>query len=234
MQTKLLPAASSDRQRLENLLEKYNYGFSQYDTTHFGADGLFGYEWLPTYFEGRDDRAAYLIYAEESLAGFALINRIAECDRPLDWAVAEFFVAYPFRRNGVGSAAMEQVFVRHSGRWQIKYHSKNLPSAAFWNGIARHYPAGSVETLFGRRITRMAHLQPYSAFPFPQRLKAAASGFWIPAPAGARLMRTEPSVSPAGAAIWIPACPAPLRFALRMHSNLRPQGFVGSAIFFPC
>ena len=94
------------------------------------------YEWLPTYFEGRDDRAAYLIYAEESLAGFALINRIAECDRPLDWAVAEFFVAYPFRRNGVGSAAMEQVFARHSGRWQIKYHSKNLPSAAFWNGIA--------------------------------------------------------------------------------------------------
>lgn len=31
MQTKLLPAASSDRQRLENLLEKYNYEFSQYD-----------------------------------------------------------------------------------------------------------------------------------------------------------------------------------------------------------
>lgn len=116
MQTKLLPAASSDRQRLENLLEKYNYEFSQYDKTHFDADGLFGYEWLPTYFEGRDDRAAYLIYAEESLAGFALINRIAECDRPLDWAVAEFFVAYPFRRNGVGSAAMGQVFARHSGR----------------------------------------------------------------------------------------------------------------------
>ena len=149
MQTKLLPAASSDRQRLENLLEKYIYEFSQYDKTHFDADGLFGYEWLPTYFEGRDDRAAYLIYAEGSLAGFALINRIAECDRPLDWAVAEFFVAYPFRRNGVGSAAMEQVFARHSGRWQIKYHSKNLPSAAFWNGIARHYAAGSVETLFG-------------------------------------------------------------------------------------
>lgn len=149
MQTKLLPAASSDRQRLENLLEKYNYEFSQYDKTHFDADGLFGYEWLPTYFESRDDRAAYLIYAEESLAGFALINRIAECDRPLDWAVAEFFVAYPFRRNGVGSAAMEQVFVRHSGRWQIKYHSKNLPSAAFWNGIARHYAVGSVETLCG-------------------------------------------------------------------------------------
>ena len=149
MQTKLLPAASSDRQRLENLLEKYNYEFSQYDKTHFDADGLFGYEWLPTYFEGRDDCAAYLIYAEESLAGFALINRIAECDRPLDWAVAEFFVAYPFRRNGVGSAAMEQVFARHSGRWQIKYHSRNLPSAAFWNGIARHYAAGSVETLCG-------------------------------------------------------------------------------------
>lgn len=234
MQTKLLPAASSDRQRLENLLEKYNYEFSQCDKTHFDADGLFGYEWLPTYFEGRDDRAAYLIYAEESLAGFALINRIAECDRPLDWAVAEFFVAYPFRRNGVGSAAMEQVFARHSGRWQINTTAKTCPappSGTVSPGIMPQVPSKRCSV---RRITRMARLQPCSAFPFPQRLKAAASGFWIPAPAGARLMRTEPSVSPSGAAIWIPACPAPLRFALRMHSNLRPQGFVGSAIFFPC
>lgn len=149
MQTKLIPAASSDRTRLENLLEKYNYEFSQYDKTRFDADGLFGYEWLPTYFEGNDDRAAYLIYADENLAGFALINRIAECGRPLDWAIAEFFVAYPFRRSGVGSAAMEQIFARHSGRWQIKYHSKNLPSVAFWNGIARRYADGPVETLRG-------------------------------------------------------------------------------------
>ena len=149
MQTKLIPAASSDRQRLENLLEKYNYEFSQYDKTRFDADGLFSYEWLPTYFEGKDDRAAYLICAGGNLAGFALINRIAECERPLDWAVAEFFVAYPFRRNGVGSAAMEQIFAHHSGRWQIKYHSKNQPSAAFWNGIARRYAAGAVETLRG-------------------------------------------------------------------------------------
>lgn len=44
---------------------------------------------------------------------------------------------------------MAQVFQRHKGRWQIKYHTKSLPSVAFWNGIARRYAVDPVESLGG-------------------------------------------------------------------------------------
>lgn len=148
MSIELCPVRSEEKDVLNNLLEKYNYEFSQYDNIPFGPDGLFHYWPLDAYWT-EEGRAAYFILADHALAGFVLINRHPEADHPLDWAIAEFFVAYPYRRKGVGSAAMAQVFQHHKGRWQIKYHTKNLPSVAFWNGLARRYATGPVEALRG-------------------------------------------------------------------------------------
>ena len=96
------------------------------------------------------DRAAYFIRVEGRLAGFVLLYRHAERrDRPVDWSVAEFFVAYPYRRRGVGSAAMAEVFARYPGHWQIGYHPKNLGSAAFWRRAAEKAASGPVEAVTG-------------------------------------------------------------------------------------
>lgn len=148
MNIELRPVPFSEKDTLNNLLEKYNYEFSQYDKIPFGADGLYHYWPLEAYWT-EEKRAAYFVMAEGVLAGFALINAHPECERPLDWAVAEFFVAYPYRRSGVGSEVMRQIFRRHSGVWHIKYHPANTASVAFWNGIARQHAAGAVEKLRG-------------------------------------------------------------------------------------
>ena len=137
-----------ERETLRNLLEKYNYEFSQYDLIPFNEEGLFGYRYLDTYFT-QPDRAAYFIRADRRLAGSVLINRHPACPRPIDWAVAEFFVGYPFRRKGVGAAAMGEIFARFKGNWQIKYHPNNTGSAAFWRKIAGQAARGAVETAAG-------------------------------------------------------------------------------------
>lgn len=144
----LRPVLQEEKDTLNNLLEKYNYEFSQYDKIPFGADGLYHYWPLEAYWT-EANRAAYFILVEDTLAGFALINAHPECDHPLDWAVAEFFVAYPYRRSGVGSAVMAEIFLRHRGVWHIKYHPANTASAAFWNGIARKHASGEVKKLRG-------------------------------------------------------------------------------------
>ncbi len=133
---------------LNNLMEKYLYEFSQYDLIPFDENGLFSDPHLGNYFTD-NNRFPYFIYADGKLAGFALINRHAECPAPLDWAVAEFFVAYQYRRKGVGTAAMKMVFERHKGVWQIKYHSKNTASEIFWQKIAREASGNRVEILRG-------------------------------------------------------------------------------------
>lgn len=148
MNIELKPVQLAEKDVLNNLLEKYNYEFSQYDRIPFGADGLYHYWPLELYWTDAR-RAAYFILVDGTLAGFALINDHPECQRPLDWAVAEFFVAYPYRRSGVGSAVMEQIFQRHKGVWHIKYHPANTASVAFWKGIAQRHAAGPVEKLRG-------------------------------------------------------------------------------------
>ena len=150
MDIQLAAVLPAERAALQNLLEKYCYEFSQYDLVPFNQEGLFGYRCLDAYFT-QPDRAAYFIRADRRLAGFVLINRHPDCPRPIDWAVAEFFVGYPFRRRGVGTAAMREIFARYRGCWQIKYHPRNTASAAFWQKIAAAYAAGPVETAAGSR-----------------------------------------------------------------------------------
>lgn len=138
MNTEIKPVKPSEKEILANLLEKYNYEFSQYDKRFFDHNGLFGYKYLDNYFTD-NDRFAYFIYADKVLAGFALINKYHECQRPIDWSIAEFFVAYNFRRQGVATEAVRQIFEIHKGFYHIKYHKKNQASSVLWNSIAKKY-----------------------------------------------------------------------------------------------
>lgn len=129
-------------------MEKYNYEFSQYDKRAFGNDGLFGYKYLENYFIDCD-RFAYFIYADGDLAGFALINKYPECQRPIDWSVAEFFVSYNFRRQGVATEAVMKIFEIHKGYYHIKYHNENKASVALWNSIANKFSNNHYEVCTG-------------------------------------------------------------------------------------
>ena len=147
MNTKIKSVSLDEKDTLANLLEKYNYEFSQYDKRQFDDNGLFGYKYLNNYFT-EENRHAYFIYVDGTLAGFALINKYKECDRPIDWSMAEFFVSYNFRRQGVATEAVRQIFSLHKGWWHIRYHKKNVASVVLWNKIAKMY-SGNYELCIG-------------------------------------------------------------------------------------
>lgn len=148
MKTEIIRITEDRKDVLTNLLEKYLYEFSQYDKWELNDNGLFGYEYLDEYFI-ENDRFAYFIYAGERLAGFALLNKYPECDRPIDWSIAEFFVSYNFRRQGVATEAIRQIFEKHKGCYHIKYHRKNTASVIFWNNVAKKYSNGNYEIVMG-------------------------------------------------------------------------------------
>lgn len=148
MNIELKQVTEKEKQTLANLLEKYNYEFSQYDKRKFGANGLFGYKYLDNYFSD-NDRFAYYIMVDDELAGFALINKYHECERPIDWSMAEFFVSYNFRRLGVATKAVDLIFLKHRGCWHIKYHKDNKASAVLWNNVAKKYSNDNYELVTG-------------------------------------------------------------------------------------
>ncbi len=145
---RLAPVLPEEQETLRELLEKYLYEFSQYTGEDVGPDGRFGYPWLAAY--GSDPtRNAFFVRKEGALAGFVLLNRHSELGRPIDHAVAEFCILPKYRRQGVGTWTVSQVFARFPGLWEIKYHPGNTASQLFWQKAAAEHASGGAEALLG-------------------------------------------------------------------------------------
>ncbi len=141
MKFEIIPIKEHEKEILRNLMEKYDYEFTQYTHEDVNPLGLYGYSWLDAYWKD-PGRWAFFLRADGNLAGFALVNDYPEAGKT-DYTMAEFFVMYKYRRCGLGSFAASELFKRFPGSWQIKYHPKNVPSAEFWNRIAEKHSGGS-------------------------------------------------------------------------------------------
>ncbi|MEM6327383.1 MAG: GNAT family N-acetyltransferase, partial [Bacteroidota bacterium] len=130
MPVALHPATSEDAPVLERLLELHQHDLSTFTPAVLDEAGRFGYPYLGLYWT-EADRHALLIRADGHLAGFALVNTHTLLDGS-DRSLAEFFVARPFRRTGVGREAASAVCRRFPGRWEIRVQEANAPAHAFW------------------------------------------------------------------------------------------------------
>lgn len=143
-----VPAAR--RPVIERLLQLYLHDFSEHAPLgspygEVSEDGLFQYPWLSTYWR-EAGRVPLLLRADGRIAGFALLNRWSALDRPLDRAVAEFFVVRKYRRARVGMRAAHLIFRRYRGRWEIPVAHYNEAALRFWRStVAALGVEGAVE-----------------------------------------------------------------------------------------
>jgi predicted acetyltransferase len=145
MKVELKQVSVDEKEILKNLLEKYDYEFSQWDKRDVNKLGLYGYQYLDYYWTD-DKRWAYFILVDDKLAGFAMVIDLPEVDdRDTDFQMAEFFVLYKYRRSGVGKQALFKVLDIHKGRWQLKRHPSNTASVYFWDKVIHEYTNGEYE-----------------------------------------------------------------------------------------
>jgi len=75
--------------------------------------------------------------------GFALVGRpMMKQVGAADHRLAEFFVARPVRRLGVGREAAELIFNRFAGGWEVVEMLRNQGAVAFWRSVVSHYTHG--------------------------------------------------------------------------------------------
>jgi predicted acetyltransferase len=133
-------AGPERREMLENLFQLYTHDFSEHWAGQaqgaLGEDGRFApYPDLDSYWTDAD-RDAWLIRADGALAGFALVNGFAHSGQPVDFSVAEFFVARKYRRGGVGLAAATQLIQPRPGQWEAAVVRANVAALPFWRRVA--------------------------------------------------------------------------------------------------
>lgn len=142
MKIDLKQVEADEKEILRNLLEKYDYEFSQWNKRDVNKLGLYGYDYLDCYWT-ENNRFAFFILVDNNLAGFAMVNDYPETAEKTDYSLAEFFVMIKYRRNGVGKIAANKIFNMFHGKWQLKRHPHNIPSVHFWNKVVSEYTSGN-------------------------------------------------------------------------------------------
>ncbi|WP_167955172.1 GNAT family N-acetyltransferase [Anaerosporobacter faecicola] len=138
-----------EKEILRNLLEKYDYEFSQWNNVGVNKLGLYGYEYLDCYWT-EENRHPFFILVDQQLAGFVMVNDYPEAeDVPVDHVIAEFFVMFKYRRLGIGKEVAYAIFDMFPGKWQLKRHPKNIGSVKFWNTVVDTYTNGNYRLVEG-------------------------------------------------------------------------------------
>ncbi len=140
----LAVATPADAPLLSNLLELYLHDLSEAFPMEVGADGRFGYEFLPLYWTEGRRRFPFLIRSGSRVAGFVLATRGSPAtEDPADLDVAEFFVLRRHRRCGLGRQAAFLLWNRLAGRWVVRVSEGNHRALPFWPAVIREYTGGA-------------------------------------------------------------------------------------------
>jgi predicted acetyltransferase len=141
MAVDLVTVDEADKSVLMNLIQFYQYDFSEIRDLAWTRHGTFTYRYLDAYFT-EADREAYFITVDGHLAGFTLARGDVDQDR--SWNVAEFFVARRYRRQGVARASARLLFARHPGVWTLSIDHNNGPATALWRSVVSTVAVGPI------------------------------------------------------------------------------------------
>jgi predicted acetyltransferase len=139
------PAIREQAPILANLLELYAHDFSEFHNLDIGADGRFGYEYLPLYWS-EPNRHPFLIWVDGKLAGLALVKRGSEIsgDQTV-WDMSEFFVLRGCRRRGIGMLAAQEVWRRFPGIWEVRVMQSNVLANLFWEQAISNFTGEAIQ-----------------------------------------------------------------------------------------
>jgi predicted acetyltransferase len=130
------PINSEDKPVLRNLLELYQYDFTQFEPNDIGNHGLYGYPYLDNYWT-EDGRYPFFIRIDGKLAGFVLMRSSREGNE-----IAEFFILKKYRRQGIGREVAFRIFDSFPGHWNVSQDACNAPGQKFWRTVIADYTSG--------------------------------------------------------------------------------------------
>lgn len=129
MTTSETPVPLTDKLRLGAMVRDYVTEMAAYapDADAHAPNAYFDLYWSEPEF-----RFPFWLKVDGGEAGFALVRREPDAGRT---QVAEFFVAPPFRRQGIGLAAARRLIARFPGPWKITQREMNSAAIAFWHRV---------------------------------------------------------------------------------------------------
>ena len=132
-------AKHADKTELAALMQDYLAEFATFESVQQDADGHYVYPYFDHYWED-PNRYPFLFRVDGESAGFALLR--FELDPVNGQGVmhmAEFFVARPYRRRGIGTRAATRLWDLFPGHWRLNVLRSNKNAYPFWRQVIGDY-----------------------------------------------------------------------------------------------
>ena len=104
----LVHASPENRDLLWNIHQKYLYEMTNYYDDEMDDQGNYPYKYFNAYFE-EPERKALLIYNDQLLVGFAMINPYSYINESPDYVLAEFTIFPMYRKEHIGGDAANKI-----------------------------------------------------------------------------------------------------------------------------
>jgi predicted acetyltransferase len=137
----VVPVPLDGKSVLQQMLELYEYDFSEFEGTELDSHGSFGYPYLDLYWL-EAGRHPFIVRVNDNLAGFVLVNQKTYLPSS-QWAMSEFFIMRKYRRQDVGRVVALSIFNQVHGNWEVDELQANTPSQDFWRKIIAEYTGGT-------------------------------------------------------------------------------------------
>jgi len=132
---------------LRQLIELYEYDFSEFTERDVNEYGFYGYKYFDHYWTD-ENRYPFFVMIDKKYAGFVMINNhcyLLKDDKAK--SIAEFFIMRKYRRKGIGKEVATKIFDMFRGDWEVLQHGNNDPSKMFWKRVIEEYTQGNFELL---------------------------------------------------------------------------------------
>jgi predicted acetyltransferase len=146
-----------DRRWIESVYRDYLNDLAPAATGIFPALGEIGHripDQLMRWYADPNAQVMTILYGDQR-AGFAMVNQrlrqsagvgiaaAVGADSPSgptpEYSMAEFFIARPWRRRGIGAQAVRLLLDRFTGQWLITEHLLNATAVKFWRRVVSAY-----------------------------------------------------------------------------------------------
>jgi predicted acetyltransferase len=146
-----------DRRWIESVYRDYLNDLAPASTGIFPALGEIGHrvpDQLMRWYADPNAQVMTILYGADR-AGFAMVTQrlrqavgvgmaaAVGADAPPsatpEYSMAEFFIARPWRRRGIGGEAVRLLLDRFTGQWLITEHLLNVAAVKFWRRVVGAY-----------------------------------------------------------------------------------------------
>jgi predicted acetyltransferase len=132
------------KKELEELLIEY---FNEIDNSRVKGDSTneLNYPFFDLYWKDEKRQPFFIEYNNKNI-GFALINDwVLNKQFNAKYSIAEFYIKPEYRRSGIGSKIVQELFTRFKGKWEIKQSSTNLIAIDFWRNCIDRFSKSKYE-----------------------------------------------------------------------------------------